>query len=86
MIVINHNIFIRLNNDKINYLQKKSTRNKENSKKKKTRSTQGSLSFLAHRHLNVSYSNFEIRNLKKIQYLYFHNNCRVRMMGLWAPR
>lgn len=64
MIVINHNIFIRLNNDKINYLQKKSTRNKENSKKKKTRSTQGSLSFLAHRHLNVSYSNFEILNLK----------------------
>ena len=64
MIVINHNIFIRLNNDKINYLQKKSTRNKENSKKKKTRSTQGSLSFLAHRHLNVSYSNFEILNFK----------------------
>ena len=64
MIVINHNIFIRLNNDKINYLQKKSTRNKENSKKKKTRSTQGSLSFLAHRHLNVSYSNFEVLNLK----------------------
>ena len=64
MIVINHNIFIRLKNDKINYLQKKSNRNKENSKKKKTRSTQGSLSFLAHRHLNVSYSNFEILNLK----------------------
>ena len=64
MIVINHNIFIRLNNDKINYLQKKSNRNKENSKKKKTRSTQGSLSLLAHRHLNVSYSNFEILNLK----------------------
>lgn len=64
MIVINHNIFIKLNNDKINYLQKKSTRNKENSKKKKTRSTQGSLSFLAHRHLNVSYSNFEVFNLK----------------------
>lgn len=64
MIVINHNIFIRLNNDKINYLQKKSNRNKENSKKKKTRSTQGSLSFLAHRHLNVSYSNFEILKLK----------------------
>ena len=64
MIVINHNIFIRLNNDTINYLQKKSNRNKENSKKKKTRSTQGSLSFLAHRHLNVSYSNFEILNLK----------------------
>jgi len=64
MIVINHNIFIKLNNDKINYLQKKSTRNKENSKKKKTRSTQGSLSFLAHRHLNVSYSNFEVLNLK----------------------
>lgn len=64
MIVINHNIFIRLNNEKINYLQKKSNRNKENSKKKKTRSTQGYLSFLAHRHLNVSYSNFEILNLK----------------------
>ena len=64
MIVINHNIFIRLNNDKINYLQKKSNRNKENSKKKKTRSTQGSLSFLAHRHLKVSYSNFEILYLK----------------------
>jgi len=64
MIVINHNIFIRLNNDRINYLQKKSDRNKENSKKKKTRSTQGSLSFLAHRHLNVSYSNFEILNLQ----------------------
>ena len=64
MIVINHNIFIRLNNDTINYLQKKSDRNKENSKKKKTRSTQGSLSFLAHRHLNVSYSNFEILNLQ----------------------
>ena len=64
MIVINHNIFIRLNNDKINYLQKKSNRNKENSKKKKTRSTQGSLSFLAYRHLNVSYSNFEVLNLK----------------------
>ena len=64
MIVINHNIFIRLNNDTINYLQKKFNRNKENSKKKKTRSTQGSLSFLAHRHLNVSYSNFEILNLQ----------------------
>ena len=64
MIVINHNIFIRLTNDKIYYLQKKSNRNKENSKKKKTRSTQGSLSFLGHRHLNVSYSNFEVLNLK----------------------
>lgn len=60
MIVINHVISIRSYNDTIHYLQKKSDRNKENSKKKKTKSTQGSLSFLAHRYLNVSYSNFEL--------------------------
>lgn len=46
------------NNDAIKYLQKKSERNKVNSSKKKTKSTQGSLSYLAHRYINVSYSNF----------------------------